>query len=93
MLGINISDVSEYQRSCFRVPEATGVLVQSVLADSPAANAGIVSGDIMLEFEGRSVETARSLMDLVSAQPAGVMAKVGVLRPRALKNACQGDCG
>jgi len=86
VLGINISDVSEYQRFCFRVPEATGVLVQGVLADSPAANAGIVAGDIVREFEGQSVATARSLMELVSAQPAGVMAKVGVLRPRALKN-------
>jgi TPR repeat protein len=86
VLGVNISDLTKYQASCFRVPEATGVLVQNVVADSPASQAGIVGGDIIREFEGKPVKTARGLMDLVSAQPAGVSAKVGVLRPRALRN-------
>jgi len=86
MLGVNISDLTKYQTSCFRVPEATGVLVQNVVADSPASQAGIVSGDIIREFEGKPVKTARGLVELVSAQPAGVSTKVGVLRPRALKD-------
>lgn len=89
VLGVNISEFSGPLRSCFGMAEVTGALVQDVLSDSAAANAGIVSGDIIREFEGKTVDTPRRLMDLVSAQPAGATAKIGVLRPRALQNGAQ----
>ena len=86
VLGIQVSDLSEYQRTCFRVPEATGVLAQEVLPDTPASAAGILNGDIIQDFDGKPVKTARALVDLVTAQPAGVSTQVKVLRPLALKN-------
>lgn len=89
VLGVNISDFSGPLRSCFGMTEATGALVQGVLSESAAANAGIVSGDVIWEFEGKPVDTARRLMDLVSAQPAGATVKIGVLRPQALLNGAQ----
>ncbi len=89
-LGVQINDLSDYQRACFRVPEATGALALQVLADTPASAAGIQNGDIIQEFEGKAVKTARALVDLVLAQPAGLNAKVRVLRPRALTEDAKG---
>lgn len=86
VLGVNINDFSEHQRSCFGLSEAGGALVHSIFPDSPAADAGVNPGDIIREFDGKYVESARSLVGLVTAQPAGVTAKLGVLRPRVLKD-------
>ena len=62
------------------------MLAQEVLPDTPASAAGILNGDIIQDFDGKPVKTARALVDLVTAQPAGVSTQVKVLRPLALKN-------
>ena len=56
-----------------RTPMLTrgGVLVASVMADSPAARAGIVPGEVVSAIDGTLVLTARQASDLVRAGRAG----------------------
>ncbi|MCU0772468.1 MAG: PDZ domain-containing protein [Verrucomicrobia bacterium] len=46
------------------MPDALGILVASVLPDSPARNAGILPGDWITEYSGQLVQESRSREDL-----------------------------
>jgi serine protease Do len=59
---------------------STGVLVEEVLADSPAETAGIRKGDVLVEFDGERVRSARQLARLVQETPAGRSVAATVLR-------------
>ena len=48
-----------------------GALVASVSENSPADKAGIKAGDIILEFDGKEVDTMRTLPKLVSHTKVG----------------------
>jgi len=48
-----------------------GALIARVVAGGPADTAGLISGDIITQFDGDEVDTARSLSRLVGALDAG----------------------
>ncbi len=51
--------------------EGRAVLVRSVAADSPAAEAGIVRGDIILAIDGEALEDAAALVERMAEAAAG----------------------
>jgi serine protease Do len=58
----------------------TGALVTEVREDSPAAKAGIKTNDVVVEFDGEKVRSARHLSRLVSETAAGHSARIAVQR-------------
>ncbi|HEX2335172.1 MAG TPA: PDZ domain-containing protein, partial [Hyphomicrobiaceae bacterium] len=62
------------------VQDNTGALVASVTADSPAAKAGILDGDIILKFDGKDVTSMRGLPRIVAQTPIGKEVDVEILR-------------
>jgi serine protease Do len=48
-----------------------GVLVRGVVEGSPAAKAGVETGDVIVEFDGHLVSTESTFRNLVSASDAG----------------------
>ncbi len=85
-LGVMIQPMTPELAKVFKVDSERGVLVGDVVADSPAAKAGIKSGDVVMTFNGREVEDPRQLR-LKSAQMVpGTVAKLGVLRDGAMKD-------
>ncbi len=69
-LGVMVSDVDD----------ATGVRVDTVEADSAAAKGGVKAGDVVVEFDGERVRSARQLTRLVQETPAGRAVKLTVRR-------------
>ena len=67
-------------------PDAQGVMVASILPDSPAKAAGIQSGDLITEFNGEKVTDARADEDLpvfnrlVLSTPVGTKVTLNGLR-------------
>jgi len=61
-------------------PQKQGLIVISVSADSPAAKAGIVIGDIMLELGSRATLTPDDVHSLLSGQAVGAKLRARVLR-------------
>lgn len=59
---------------------ARGARVKSILPNSPASNAGIRKGDIILEINGRPVENDGHLVKMVGLEPAGSHAELLVYR-------------
>jgi len=69
-LGVTIKDMTPALAKGFKVKEATGALVEDVTADSPAEKAGLKSGDVVLEFDGKPVKDARHLkLEVAQARP------------------------
>src|SRR5437879_698513 len=58
----------------------SGVLVTGVEPDSPAARAGLASGDTIVEYEGSAVTGIDDLHTLLTAERIGVATSVVVLR-------------
>jgi putative serine protease PepD len=57
-----------------------GVAVTSVVASSPAAEAGVRSGDVIVAFDGRDVASSSELRVLVDAKRPGDTVTLTVLR-------------
>jgi len=79
-LGVGIQPVTPELAKSFGRTETTGVLVTSVSEGSPAERAGIKSGDIITEYDGRKVERASDLPRAVAGTPVGRDVKLTVVR-------------
>jgi len=58
----------------------SGVRIQNVNAESPAAKAGVREGDVVVEFEGEKIRSARQFSRLVEETVAGHSVKLGIVR-------------
>jgi len=58
----------------------SALLVVGVTAGSPAAAAGVLIGDILLEFDGHAIESPEELLDLLLGDRVGRTVTVKVLR-------------
>jgi S1-C subfamily serine protease len=54
-----------------RIGRRTGFVVAEVVAGSPAALAGVLTGDVLLTVDGRAIETAQDLQRMMLARRAG----------------------
>jgi serine protease Do len=62
------------------VAKSTGVEIEEVTPDSPAAKAGLKPGDIVTEYDGERVRSARQFTRLVQETPEGRSVSMAVLR-------------
>src|ERR1051326_6160949 len=60
-LGVSLQPLTPELASSFGVKDAKGALVGDVSADSPAARAGLKSGDVITEFNGKKIEDPSAL--------------------------------
>lgn len=79
-LGVTIQNVSQALAESFGLERPQGALVAQVSAGSPAEKGGIRSGDIILEFNGRSVPVSNALPPLVGSVAPGDAVDVDILR-------------
>jgi serine protease Do len=79
-LGVHIQAVTEEIAETLGLKKAEGALVASVIEDSPAANAGIKSGDVILEFDGKPVHEMRSLPRIVAETEVDKPVKMEIWR-------------
>jgi serine protease Do len=84
-LGVRIRDLSEQEMESVAarhgVREGFGVVIIEVIEETPAARAGLKSGDIVVAFDGRPVTETRLLQRLVAAAGADTEVRLTVLRP------------
>ncbi|NQV30158.1 MAG: Do family serine endopeptidase [Candidatus Marinimicrobia bacterium] len=79
-LGVFIQPVDAGLAKTLGMENAMGALVQQVVKDSPADDAGLKQGDVILEFDGHAVENSQKLPILVSTQRPDEKKKVKILR-------------
>jgi serine protease Do len=79
-LGVWIQDLNEELAETFGVNENKGALVTDVIKDSPAEEAGIERGDVIIEFDGKQVEDSTRLRNIVAATNPDTEVEVTVMR-------------
>lgn len=79
-LGVHIQELSLDLAKSFGRSDAKGALVVNVEANSAAAKAGIEVGDIILQFDGKGIESSKDLPILVGARPPGSQVNVDLWR-------------
>jgi hypothetical protein len=78
----NITDAGEM--SAFGLPGVTGVLVLSVPADSPLAQAGLRANDVILSLDDDKTPDTAALLGHVPESRTTVSVKIGVYRDQRL---------
>jgi serine protease Do len=84
-LGITMQPLDRELADYFGIPTVTGVVVNSVAQDTPAARAGLRTGDIITAFDGVAVEAEEeedlgSFQRLVASGGPGQKASLAILR-------------
>ncbi len=83
-LGVRIRDMSEQEMNDLSVRhgirEGFGVVIVEVLADTPAARAGLKSGDVVVAVGGRPITETRLLQRLIAAASTAGDTPLTVLR-------------
>jgi serine protease Do len=74
-IGITVANLDEAQAKTM-----AGALVTGVKEESPAAKAGLKEKDVITEFDGEKVRSARQLSRLVSETPPGRTVTVAAMR-------------
>jgi serine protease Do len=77
-LGVTIRDVDSEDAKGKTQP--SGVVIESVDEDSPAAKAGLKQNDVVVEFDGERVRSVRQFTRLVSETPSGRSVTANVMR-------------
>ena len=78
-LGVRIQDVTDDVAEAIGLVSAEGALITDV-PDGPAKEAGLLSGDVILSFDGVDVEDTRGLVRKVGNTEVGKAVKVVVHR-------------
>jgi len=79
-LGVRIQSVTDDIAESLSMEKAEGALVAGVTKDGPAEAAGILPGDVIVEFDGRAVESMPELPRMVADEAIGKEVNVIVLR-------------
>ncbi|ACO74207.1 DegQ family serine endoprotease [Laribacter hongkongensis] len=79
-LGVHIQELSQELARSFGLSTAAGALVVRVEPGSPAAKAGLQPGDIILNLDGRKVQSSTDLPMMVGQMKPGTTVKLGVWR-------------
>jgi serine protease Do len=79
-LGVLIQDVDRDLAESFGMPQPYGALVSRVMDDSPASEAGLRVGDVILSFEGKRLLNSSQLPPMVGTSRVDQPATVTVLR-------------
>ena len=79
-LGVRIQDVTQEIADVEKLKKPAGALVASVGQNSPADKAGIKAGDIILEFDGKKIDTMRTLPKVVANTKVGKSVELKIWR-------------
>ena len=79
-LGVRLQELTPSMAKALQLGDRAGVLVNEVVADSPAEKAGLLDGDVILEVDGKSVSGHAALTGAVRQLEPGRKARLLVLR-------------
>lgn len=79
-LGVTIQDLTPEIAQKFGLNISEGALISDISKGSPAHKAGMMRGDIILEFDGKKVRDVAALRNIVAHSRIGTQVEVKILR-------------
>jgi len=83
-IGVRIQDVTKEIAESLGLKDQEGSLISSIAKGGPADKAGIEAGDVVLEFDGKKVESTRKLQRIVGETPIKKSVEIKVWRNKKL---------
>lgn len=81
-IGVHAQSITPWLSDALKLPVRFGAILGDVYPDSPAASAGLKSGDIVLRLAGKSMENGRQLAVNLYRRPIGERVLLSVMRGR-----------
>ena len=84
-LGVGLQPVRlpEAARRAFPAASEVGLIVVSVQQDGPAAQSGLLLGDILVTLDGAAVDSPEDAQAVIGAKPVGSTIAAAILRAGA----------
>lgn len=79
-LGIEIQDVKPAMVKAFKLTNGRGAFISGVVSNSPAARAGIKTGDVITRVNGKIVTNSSNLKSVIGNLPMGSIVKMEYMR-------------
>ncbi|MBI4653770.1 MAG: DegQ family serine endoprotease [Nitrospirae bacterium] len=79
-LGVSVQSVTPELARQFGLKEEYGALVSDVFEKSPAEKAGLLRGDVIVEYEGKKIEEPLSLRNMVASTAPGTEVEIKAIR-------------
>ena len=79
-LGVAIQEIDDSYAKALALDTRDGALISNVANSSPADNAGLITGDVILEFNDVSINNSSHLKNVVSSSEPGKRYKVDIIR-------------
>lgn len=79
-IGIVIQDLNDQLGEYFGVKDGEGVLITEVYEDSPAEEAGLKAGDVIIGADGEEVAVTHDLQDIISDHEEGDIVEIEYIR-------------
>jgi serine protease Do len=79
-MGISMNDVTPENAQFFNLKDASGAIVAQVTPGSPAANAGLKSGDVIERLNGNMIDNGATVQLDVAQLTPGTHIQLGILR-------------
>jgi serine protease Do len=79
-IGVSVQNATANDAAYVGLPDIRGVLVQDFSEDSPAKEAGLQAGDVIVSVDGKSVEYVAQLQQQIAFRKPGEKVKVEVAR-------------
>ena len=89
-LGVGLQQLDENLASGFGLPKDSGEVVRTVVADGPAARAGIQQGDVIVKVDGKDVTPEQTVSYLVANSKVGSKIPIEIVRNGGTPNAKRG---
>lgn len=84
-LGITVQQLTPELMRQFNLKEGKGVLVADVAEMSPAYKAGIIRGDVIVEFDGKEVNDPSVLRNMAANSPPGKEILIKLIRNDSIR--------
>ena len=84
-LGVSVQDISLADKESLKLGVDQGSLVREVVVDSPAYKAGLKMNDVIVEFDGHTINNSRTLPKQVVYTPAGKEISIKLVREGTAK--------
>src|SRR5258708_6445575 len=79
-MGVNLADIDSDRARALKLRDVHGVEITRIEDNSPAAKAGLKTGDVVLEYNGQRVEGMEQFGRFVRETPAGREVRLSISR-------------
>ncbi|OHE23885.1 MAG: peptidase [Syntrophus sp. RIFOXYC2_FULL_54_9] len=79
-LGVSVQDITEDIAKNIKLKDRSGTLINDVFKGDPADKAGLKSGDVITEINGKKIKDTHELLIIIAAFRVGETVKIKILR-------------